>query len=332
MEYRSLGRSGLRVSPLWLGTWNFGDPTPEHEAIRMVHKALDAGINCIDTADIYASGESERIVGEAIAGGLRDRVVIATKFHFPVSADPNDRGNSRRHIMQAVEASLRRLGTDWIDLYQAHRPDPGVPQEETLRALDDLVRQGKVRYIGSSTFPAWMIMEALGISERDRLERFVSEQSPYNLLDRRIENELVPMALRHGIGLLAWSPLAAGQLAGRYADAARLPSDSKAARVGYVAARISQRGIEVARALGKLAASRGLTSSQLALLWVKDQPGMCAPILGSRTEAQLDEALPVLDLGLDAEMAAAIDALVPPGSAVADFHNTTGWMKEKISL
>jgi len=330
MEYRNLGRSGLRVSPLCLGTWNFADPTPEAEAIRMVHRALEAGINVIDTADIYARGESERIVGKALAGGLRDKVILATKFHFPVSGDPNDRGNSRRHIMRAVEASLERLGTDWIDLYQAHRPDFSVPQEETLRALDDLVRQGKVRYIGSSTFPAWMVMEALGLSERLGLERFISEQPPYNLLDRRIENELVPMALRHGVGLLTWSPLAAGQLVGRYADATKLPPDSKAARVGYVKERISERGITAARALAGLAAERGITSSQLALLWVKDQPGICAPILGSRTEAQLEEALPVLGMHLDAETAAALDVLVPPGTAVSDFHNTTGWMKEKI--
>lgn len=330
MEYRYLGRSGLKVSPLWLGTWNFGDPTPEAEAVRMIRRALDAGINCIDTADSYASGESERILGRALAGGLRDRVVLATKFHFPVSEDPNDRGNSRRHILRAVEASLRRLGTDRIDLYQAHRPDFGVPQEETLRALDDLVRQGKVRYIGSSTFPAWMIMEALGTSERLGLARFISEQPPYNLLDRRIENELVPLALRHGVGILAWSPLAAGQLAGRYSDAARPPSDSKAARLSYVAARLSERGIEAARSLARLAADRGLTPSQLALLWVKDQPGVAAALLGSRTEAQLEEALPVLDLNLDAETAAALDALVPPGSAVADFHNTSGWMRMKL--
>lgn len=330
MEYRYLGRSGLKVSPLWLGTWNFGDPTPEAEAIRMIHRALDAGITCIDTADSYAAGESERILGRALGGGLRDKVVLATKFHFPVSDGPNDRGNSRRHILRAVEASLRRLGTDWIDLYQAHRPDFGVPQEETLRALDDLVRQGKVRYVGSSTFPAWMIMEALGISERLGLPRFVSEQPPYNLLDRRIENELVPLALRHGVGILAWSPLAAGQLAGRYADAARPPADSKAARVSYVAARLTERGIEVARSLAGLAADRGLTPSQLALLWVKDQPGIAAALLGSRTEAQLEEALPVLNLSLDAETAAALDSLVPPGSAVADFHNTSGWMKMKL--
>ncbi len=330
MEYRYLGRSGLRVSPLWLGTWNFGDPTPEAEAVRMIRKALDAGINCIDTADSYAAGESERIVGRALAGGLRDRVVLATKFHFPVSDGPNDRGNSRRHILRAVEASLRRLGTDWIDLYQAHRPDFGVPQEETLRALDDLVRQGKVRHIGSSTFPAWMIMEALGISERLGLPRFISEQPPYNLLDRRIENELVPLALRHGVGILAWSPLAAGQLAGRYADAARPPPDSKAARVPYVAARLTERGVETARSLARLAADRGLTPSQLALLWVKDQPGIAAALLGSRTEAQLEEALPVLDLSLDPQTAEALDGLVPPGCAVADFHNTSGWMRMKL--
>lgn len=330
MEYRSLGGSGLKVSPLWLGTWNFGDPTPEAEAARMIRRAVDAGINCIDTADSYAAGECERIVGRALAGGLRDKVVIATKFHFPVGPGPNDRGNSRHHILRAAEASLRRLGTDWIDLYQAHRPDFGVPQEETLRALDDLVHQGKVRYIGSSTFPAWMVMEALGISERLGLARFISEQPPYNLLDRRIENELVPMALRHGVGLLAWSPLAAGQLAGRYADAARPPADSKGARVSYVAARLTERGVETARALADLAARRGLTSSQLALLWVKDQPGITAALLGSRTEAQLEEALPVLDLSLDSEIAAALDALVPPGSAVADFYNTSGWMRMRL--
>lgn len=330
MDYRYLGRSGLKISPLCLGTWNFADPTPADEAVRMVRKALDAGINCIDTADIYASGESERVVGKALAGGLRDRVVLCTKVHFPVSEDPNDRGNSRRHILQAAEASLRRLGTDWIDLYQVHRPDFSVPQEETLRALDDLVRQGKVRYIGSSTFPAWMIMEALGISDRRNLERYVSEQSPYNLLDRRIENELVPMATRHGIGLLAWSPLAAGQLAGRYAEAARPPADSKAARLSYVADRLTDRGIEAARGLARLATDRGITPSQLALLWVKDQPGITAALLGSRTESQLEEALPVLGMSLDTETAAGLDALVPPGSAVADFHNTSGWMKMRL--
>jgi aryl-alcohol dehydrogenase-like predicted oxidoreductase len=232
--------------------------------------------------------------------------------------------------LNAVEGSLRRLGTDWIDLYQVHRPDLEVPQDETLRALDDLVRQGKVRYIGSSTFPAWLVMEALAISERMGLARFVVEQPPYNLLDRRIENELVPLALHHEIGLLTWSPLAAGQLAGRYADAAKLPADSKAARIGYVAERISERGIAVARDLAGIARDIGMKPSQLALLWAKDQPGITAPIIGPRTEAQLFDALPVLDMALDTTTAKALDTLVPPGSFVADFHNTSGWMKMKL--
>ncbi|MCX7024665.1 MAG: aldo/keto reductase [Spirochaetes bacterium] len=330
MEYRSLGRTGASISPLGLGTWNFGDSTPEAESIAMIHRAVEAGINLIDTADAYGLGESERIVGKALSGSLRDSVVLATKFHFPMGDGPDDSGNSRRHVMKAAEASLVRLGTDRIDLYQAHRPDFAVPQEETLRALDDLVRQGKILHVGSSTFPAWFLMEALATSERLGLCRFESEQSPYNLLDRRIENELVPLALRHGVSIFAWSPLAAGQLAGRYADAAKPPADSKAARVGYVAARLTERGIAVSRSLAVIAKDRGLTPSQLALLWVKDQPGVAAPILGSRTMAQLEDALPVLGMSLDAGTAAALDELVPPGSAVADFHNTAGWMKMKL--
>lgn len=296
----------------------------------MVHMALDAGINIIDTADVYAAGESERIIGKALAGARRGQVVLATKVHFPTGTGVNERGNSRHHILRAVEASLTRLGTDHIDLLQIHRPDFSVPLDETLRALDDLVRQGKVQYIGSSTFPAWMVVEALWTSERLQLERFVSEQPPYNLLDRRIENELVPMARRHGVGLLTWSPLAAGQLAGRYATAKAPPPDSKAFSIGYVADRLTDRGIEVAAGLAALARERGQTPSQLALTWVKDQPGITAPILGSRTEAQLAEALPVLEMALDTDAVTALDALVPPGSAVADFHNTSGWMKEKL--
>ena len=215
MDYRLLGRTGVRVSPLCLGCLNFGNPTPEPEAVRLIHKALDAGINFLDTADMYVRGESERIVGRALKG-RREKVVLATKFHFPMSADPNDRGNSRLHIMNAVEASLRRLDTEWIDLYQVHRPDFETPPEETLRALDDLVRQGKVRYIGCSTFPAWMVMESLALSERHGWARYATEQPPYNLLDRRIENELIPLARRYHLGLVPWSPLAMGLLAGRY--------------------------------------------------------------------------------------------------------------------
>jgi len=331
MEYRLLGRTGVKVSPLCLGAWNFGDPTPESEAVRMIHKAMEGGINIIDTADEYIAGESERIVGKALAGGRRKRVILATKFHFQMSQDVNDQGNSRHHIMNAVEASLNRLQTDWIDLYQVHRPVFDVPQDETLRALDDLVRQGKVRYIGCSTFPAWMVMEGIAISERYGWVRYVTEQPPYNLLDRRIENELVPLALRYNIGLLTWSPLATGVLAGRYQHPARTPEDSRASRIGgYLAERVTAAGIAAAGHVAELAQRCSLTSSQLALLWAKDQPAVTSTIIGPRTEAHLDDALPVLDLKLDPEIARAMDQIVPPGSAVADFHNTSGWMKGAV--
>lgn len=332
MEYRLLGPTGVRVSPLCLGTMNFGGPTAEADSIRIIHQALDAGINFLDSANVYNRGESERVVGKALAGDRRAKVVLATKAHFPQSDDPNDRGNSRRHLLQAVEDSLRRLNTEWIDLFQIHRPVFDVPQQETLRALDDLVRGGKVRYIGCSTFPAWMVMEALAISERHGLARYVTEQPPYNLLDRRIENELIPLAQRHGLGILPWSPLGMGMLAGRYERADKHPLDSRATRVGsYAADRISEGGIAASRQLADLALTRGLTASQLALLWVKDQPAVTAPIIGPRTEAQLQDALAVLEMQLDEQTAAALDQIVSPGSAVADFHNTSGWMKMRVT-
>lgn len=331
MDYRLLGRTGVRVSPLCLGTWNFGDPTPGPDSIRMVHKALDRGLNFIDTSNSYGRGQSERLVGEALAEGHRSSVVLATKVHFPMSDDPNDRGNSRRHIMQAVEDSLRRLRTDWIDLYQLHRPVFDIPQDETVRALDDLVSQGKVRYIGSSTFPAWMVMEALAISERHGWARFVSEQPPYNLLDRRVENELVPLAERYDLALLPWSPLASGVLAGRYSSAGEFPPGSRAARIGsFIEQRVTEEGIQVGDQLAAMAAEMGISGAQLALLWVKDQPAVTAPIIGPRTEAHLDELLAVMEMELDPEMDEQLDALVPPGAAVADFHNTSGWMKTRV--
>jgi aryl-alcohol dehydrogenase-like predicted oxidoreductase len=310
---------------------NFGGESPEKESIRMVHKALDVGINFVDTANMYNLGESERVVGKALAGKRRQKVVLATKVHFAMSEDPNDRGNSRLHIMQSVEASLQRLNTDWIDLYQIHRPVFHVPQDETLRALDDLVRQGKVRYIGCSTFPAWMLMEALAISERYGLARFISEQPPYNLLDRRIENEMIPLAQRYNLALLCWSPLAMGTLAGRYPRADEHPSGSRAARIGaWAAERITERGIAAAQKAANVAEQRGITPAQLALLWVKDQPGVTSAIIGPRTEAHLNDAIPVLDMQLKPEDAAALDEIVPPGTAVSDFHNTSGWMRMRI--
>ena len=298
MEHRLLGRTGVRVSPLCLGTLNFGGGTEEPDAIRMVHAALDAGLNFVDTADVYHAGESERIVGKALAG-RRDKVVLATKVHGRTGLGPNDQGNSRLHILRACEASLRRLGTDYIDLYQVHRPSPEIPADETLGALTDLVRAGKVRYIGCSTHPAWMVMEALAVSERLGLARYVSEQPPYNLLDRRIENELIPLAQRYGLAILPWAPLAQGVLAGRYPADGPLPADSRAVRqpghANIYADRVTPRGLDVGRAFTALARAHGRTPGQLALLWCKDQPGVTSPIVGPRTEEQLAELLPVLD-------------------------------------
>ena len=333
MEYRNLGRTGVKVSPLCLGSLNFGVETPEMESIEIIDAALQAGINFIDTANYYNGGESERVIGKALREGKRQRVVLATKFHFPNpgDSDPNAQGNSRKNILQAVEGSLRRLQTDWIDLYQVHRPVFDVPQDETLRALDDLIRQGKVRYIGASTFPSWMLMEALHTSEVQRLARFVTEQPPYNLLDRRIENELVPFAQRYNLGLLPWSPLAMGMLAGRYPDPGEFPLDSRAAQRGSIYAdRVTKRAVTHGNQILPIAAERDLTPAQLALLWTKDQPAVTAPVLGPRTLAHLEDALPIMDKALDPETSAVLDRLFPPGNASADFHNTSGWMKTTL--
>src|SRR5689334_928842 len=250
MEYRSLGRTGVMVSSLCLGVMNFGGVTNEEDSIAMIDRAIDAGINFIDTANVYNAGESEKVLGKALkANGKRDLIVLATKVNGVVGEGQNDRGISRYHIIKACDDSLRRLQTDHIDLYQLHRPSLTIPQDETLRALDDLVRSGKVRYVGCSTFPAWMVMEGLAMSERHHLARFISEQPPYNLLDRRIENELVPLCQKYGLGILPWSPLAGGILAGRYAEGAT-PEGSRAARNGLnspFGERITPRALEAAR-------------------------------------------------------------------------------------
>ncbi len=335
MTYRSLGRTGVQVSPICLGAMNFGGPTPEEDSIGIVDAALDGGINFIDTANVYNAGESERIVGQALKrNGKRDQVVLATKAHGVMGPGPNDQGNSRYHLMRACEDSLRRLGTDHIDLYQIHRPSLEIPQDETLRALDDLVRSGKVRYIGCSTHPAWMVMEALMISERLGIERYISEQPPYNLLDRRIENELVPLAQKHGLALLPWSPLAGGILAGRYNNMQETPEGSRLARNGRESPfgqRVTRRGVQVARALDPIAKEQNMTISQLALLWAKDQPGITSPIIGPRTMEQLEDALSILDQTLDDETRTQLDALNPPGNAVSDFHNSNNWMKARVT-
>ncbi|HMQ30993.1 MAG TPA: aldo/keto reductase [Chloroflexaceae bacterium] len=333
MEYRLLGRTGVRVAPLAIGTMNFGAPTSEEESARILDRALDAGLNLIDTANSYNAGESEAVIGRALrASGRRHEVVLATKAHFPTGPGPNERGNSRLHLVRACEDSLRRLQTDHIDLYQIHRPDPSLPVEETLGALTDLVRQGKVRYVGCSTHPAWRVMEALAASERGGLARYCSEQPPYNLLDRRVENELIPLCQAHGLAVLPWSPLAQGVLAGRYDDAHAVPADSRAAlRGGIYAERVTGEAIAVGRRFVALAEERGAPPAQLALAWLMAQPGVTAPIFGPRTLAQLEHALPALELRVDEGLLAACDALVPPGSAVVNFHNTAGWMRQRLA-
>ncbi len=332
MDYRLLGRTGVKVAPLCLGSDNFANPTPEAESVAIIERAMDAGINLIDTSNSYAKGESERIIGRALAAnGRRDQVLIATKAHYPTGPGPNDCGNSRLHLMKACEDSLRRLQVDHIDLFQLHRPSFELPIEETMSALTDLVRQGKVRYVGCSTTPAWKAMESIMVSELKGYVRFVSEQPPYNLLDRRIENEMVPLCREYQMGIFPWSPLAMGILAGRYKDAAKTPEESRAAlRGGIYAERVTPRGIEVGNQFVRLAEEYGLSPAQLAVLWVKDQPGITAPLIGPRTLAQLEHLLPVLEMQLDDQVREACDALVPPGSAVADFHNSAPWMKMRL--
>lgn len=334
MEYRLLGSSGILVSPLCLGTMNFGGSTPEDESISMIDKAIDSGINFIDTSNSYNGGESERILGKALVkNGKRDQIVLATKVYNPVNHPhmPNERELSRYHIIKACEDSLRRLQTDHIDLYQFHRPSQYVPHDETIRAVDDLVAAGKVRNIGTTTFPSWIIMEGLGISEKYGWVRYVSEQPPYNLLDRRIENEIVPLAQKHHLAIMPWSPLAMGILAGKYLPGATAPDGSRLADGrNMMDQRVTDRGREIGAEMLKLSAERDITASQLALLWVKDQPAVTSPIIGPRTMGHLDDALMVLDMALNEEDRPIFDELVHPGTAVADFHSSAWWMKARI--
>jgi aryl-alcohol dehydrogenase-like predicted oxidoreductase len=326
---RRFGRTGVEIAPLALGAMNFGIATPPAEAAAMLARALDAGITLVDTADVY--GESEVVVGDVLARtGRRDDVLLATKVGLPRGDAPPDTWHRREHVVASCDQSLRNLRSDRIDLYQLHRPSPVVPIEETLSVLADLVDAGKVRWIGTSTFASWMVADALALARERGLPAVVSEQPPYNLLDRRVENELLPMCEHHDVAVLPWSPLAAGVLAGRYSSVDAVPDDSRAARVPMTRDRMNERALHVARAVGALAGERGLTSSQLALLWVKDQPGVTAPIIGPRTLAQLDDALGVLDRTLDDDARAACDALVHPGNAVSDFYTTAFWMRATV--
>ena len=341
MDYRYLGRTGVQISPICLGSDDFGDRTPPKVANQIILGALDVGINLIDTGNLYAGGQSEKIIGDTLKeAGRRHEVLISTKIdHAPrrigVSLDhhvpdlpPNVQGNSRLNIMRAVELSLRDLKTDHIDLLQVHRYYPHYHIEETLGALTDLVRQGKVRYAGCSTFPAWKLMHALMLSEMKNYVRFVNEESPYNLLDRRIENEIVPLAMEHGVGVLTWSPLAHGMLVGAYERADQYPSGTRAGdRGAFYAERITAKGIEVGKAFCELARAAGMKPAQLAVLWCKDQPGITAPLVGVGSVAHLEDLIPVMDMRLSDELRTACNELVAPGTHVANFLNTSGWMK-----
>jgi len=313
MQYRTLGRTGIKVSPYCLGAMMFGGlGNPDHDdCIRIIHKALDSGINFIDTADRYSRGESEEIVGKALKG-RRDNIVLATKVHGPMGVDPNQQGNSRRWIMQAVEASLRRLGTDHIDLYQIHRPAPDTDIEETLSALTDLVRAGKVRAIGSSTFPASEIVEAQWVAERRGLARFRTEQPPYSILNRGGEREVLPVCQTYGMGALVWSPLAKGMLTGRYRKGQPLPDGLRAKMFPEQMA--DDRNLDAVERLIAVAEAAGLSLTHMAMAFVMAHPGVTSAILGPRTMPQLDDLLAGAALVLSDEILDRIDEVVAPGT------------------
>ncbi len=318
MDMRTLGSTGVKVSPLCLGAMMFGAwGNPDHnESVRIIHRALDEGINFIDTADVYSRGESEEIVGKALAGGRRDNVVLATKVHGTMGEDPNEFGNTRRWIIREVENSLRRLGTDWIDLYQIHRPEPDTAIDETLGALTDLVRAGKVRYLGSSTFPPSQIVEAQWVAERRGRERFVCEQPPYSILVREVENDVLPTCRRHGMGVIPWSPLAGGWLSGRYRLDRELPSSRRAERIPSrydMSLPGNQRKLEAADALAKVAEEAGISVIEMALAFVIRHPAVTAAIIGPRTMEQLESQLPAAGIRLSDDVLDRIDEIVPPG-------------------
>ncbi|HEX6263000.1 MAG TPA: aldo/keto reductase [Actinomycetota bacterium] len=333
MEHRVLGRTGVRVSAYCLGTMMFGswgNPDAD-ECVKMIHRAMDAGINFIDTADVYSKGESEEIVGKALSV-RRDHVVLATKVHGRMGQKPNQGGNSRLWIMREVERSLRRLGTDYLDLYQMHRPDPSVDLEETLGALTDLVRQGKVRYAGCSAYPAWQIVESHWVSERRGLERFVTEQPPYSIFVRGIERDVLPVTRRYGMGVLVYSPLNGGWLAGRYRKGRENPADSRAELMkerGRFRERYDRerepvrRKLDLVERLEEVAEGAGLSLARMAMAFVLAHPDVTSAIVGPRTPEQLEELLEGADTRLTSDVLDAIDEVVPPGTLVDDADQ--GW-------
>jgi len=333
MDLKVLGRTGVRVSSLCLGAMMFGEwGNPDHDdSVRIIHRALDAGINFIDTADVYSQGESETIVGKALSSIDRSRVVLATKVHFPMGDDPNAQGNSRRWITAEVENSLRRLGTDYIDLYQIHRPDESTDIHETLGALTDLVHAGKIRYFGSSTFPADMTVEAQWVSSTRHLGRFSTEQPPYSILVRGIERDLLPVAQAYGMGVISWSPLAGGWLSGKYGEGKTNTSRrSERLPARYdLAVPENQKKLEVVNQLTKLAEETNLSLVHLALGFVLEHPAVTSAIIGPRTMEQLESQLDAADLRLEASVLDRIDEIVPPGTNLNP--GDAGWIPTSLT-
>ena len=320
MELHTLGCTGMKVSPLCLGAMMFGEwGNPDHDdSVRIIHRALDAGINFIDTADVYSQGESELIVGKALATKDRSRVVLATKVHAQMGDDPNSQGNSRRWIIAECENSLRRLGTDYIDLYQIHRPDESTDIDETLGALSDLVHAGKIRYFGSSTFPAEQIVDAQWVAETRGRERFRTEQPPYSILVRGIERDVLPVAQAYGMGVIPWSPLAGGWLSGRFGEG----RENVSRRADRIPARYdlsipdNQRKLDIVNQLATVASDAGLSLIEMALAFVLEHPAVSAAIIGPRTMEQLESQLSAPTVRLDAATLDRIDEIVPPGTNV----------------
>ncbi|HEX4116926.1 MAG TPA: aldo/keto reductase [Solirubrobacteraceae bacterium] len=334
MELRQLGHTGVKVSPLCLGAMMFGawGNTDHEDSIRIIDRALDAGINFIDTADVYSRGESEEILGKALAGGKRENVVLATKVHGTMGDDPNEFGNSRRWIVREVENSLRRLKTDWIDLYQIHRPELDTDIDETLGALSDLVHAGKVRYIGSSTFPASRIVEAQWVARERGRERFVCEQPPYSMLVREIENDVLPACRRHHMGVIPWSPLAGGWLSGRYRKDSEIPTSRRAQMIPArydMSIPANQRKLDAADALGRVAEEAGVSLIELALAFVIRHPAVTAAIIGPRTMEHLESQLGAADVELSEDVLDRIDEIVPPGVNVNPTDG--GWANPQLA-
>ena len=328
MQYRRLGRSGLMISELTLGTMNFGGPTDESTSLLMIDKALDYGINFLDCANVYAEGRSEQILGKALkANGKRHEVLVSSKAYLATSDRPNDSGNNRHNLINSCIESLKRLQTDYIDIFFLHRTDWNTPQEETLSALNYLVNMGYIRYIACSTHPAWRTVEALHIADRKGFPKFICEQPPYNLLDRRIEDEIVPMCQEYDMGIITWSPLAQGVLAGRYKTADDLPGESRATQKSIYAERITDAGIKIARCVMGRAEEKELSATALSVSWILHQPAVTSVIIGPRTPEHLDNLVSSQDIHLSPEDLAWFDTLVPSGTYVSDHFNTAGWRR-----